>query len=387
MKIGIVCYPTYGGSGVVATELGLGLAGKGHDVHFVTYKKPARLKTFNPNISFHEVDAMEYPLFDYPPYETSLASKLVDVVKYEQLDILHVHYAIPHAAVAYMTKQILRSEGISIPVVTTLHGTDITLVGQDPTFSPVVQFSINHSDGVTAVSEHLRETTLSAFDISNEIDVIYNFIDFDRFKKSDKSHFKKALAPDGEKILVHVSNFRKVKRTDDVVHIFKQVSDVMPAKLLMVGDGPERSHIESLCRDMHLCNDIRFLGKQDAVQELLAVSDLFILPSANESFGLAALEAMACEVPVISSNAGGIPEVNIHGKTGYLADVGDTAAMAKYAIHLLSDDALLQQMRDNALAHAKTFSIDKILPQYEAHYARVIEQVKQEGRATVETLP
>lgn len=373
MRIGIVCYPTYGGSGVVATELGLALAGKGHDVHFITYKKPARLKSFHPNISFHEVDSMEYPLFDYPPYETSLASKLVDVVKYARLDVLHVHYAIPHAAVAFMTKSILKSQGIVLPVVTTLHGTDITLVGTEPTFSPVVEFTINQSDGVTAVSRHLKDTTMSAFDIRRDIEVIYNFIDFDRFKRSDKSHFKKALAPEDERILVHVSNFRKVKRSGDVIQIFKRISDVMPAKLLMVGDGPERSHNESLCRELGLCENIRFLGKQDAVEELLAVSDLFILPSANESFGLAALEAMACEVPVISSNVGGIPEVNVHDHTGYLADVGDVEAMANYAISILKDDDKLLQMRANALHHAKKFSIDRILPQYEAHYTRVIE--------------
>lgn len=298
---------------------------------------------------------MEYPLFDYPPYETSLASKLVDVVKYEKLDILHVHYAIPAAAVAYMTKQILAAEGIVLPIVTTLHGTDITLVGQDATFSPVVQFSINNSDGVTAVSQHLKAETLAAFDITTEIDVIYNFIDFQRFRKSDKDHFNKALAPEGEKILVHVSNFRKVKRTEDLVHIFKKVSERLPAKLLMVGDGPERGNIEALCREIGLCSEIRFLGKQDAIEELLAVSDLFLLPSASESFGLAALEAMACEVPVISSNAGGIPEVNVHGKTGYLAEVGDVDAMAAYAIKILSDEDLLQEMRANALAHAQTY--------------------------------
>jgi N-acetyl-alpha-D-glucosaminyl L-malate synthase BshA len=275
-----------------------------------------------------------------------------------------------------MTKSILKSQGITLPVVTTLHGTDITLVGKEPTFSPVVQFTINQSDGVTAVSEHLRETTLSAFDINRSIEVIYNFIDFDRFKRSDKSHFKKALAPEGERILVHVSNFRKVKRSGDVIQVFKRISDVMPAKLLMVGDGPERSHNESMCRELGLCDDIRFLGKQDAVEELLAVSDLFILPSANESFGLAALEAMACEVPVISSNVGGLPEVNVHDYTGYLADVGDVDAMANYAIDILKNEDKLAKMRANALEHAKTFSIEQILPQYEAHYTRVIEVAK-----------
>lgn len=376
MKIGIVCYPTYGGSGVVATELGIGLADKGHSVHFITYKKPARLNAFYPNISFHEVDSMNYPLFDYPPYESSLASKLVDVVKYEKLDILHVHYAIPHAAVAYMTKQVLAAEGINLPIVTTLHGTDITLVGQDNTFSPVVQFSINNSDGVTAVSEHLKDVTLKAFDITKEIEVIYNFIDFKRFKKSNKDHFKKALAPDGEKILVHVSNFRKVKRTQDVIKVFEKVYANLPCKLLMVGDGPERGNIEKMCRDIGLCSEIRFLGKQAAIEELLAVSDLFILPSANESFGLAALEAMACEVPVISSNIGGIPEVNIEGVTGYLSDIGDIDSMADNAISILSNENKLATMRANALEHARSFNIENILPQYEAFYQRVIDKVK-----------
>ena len=320
MKIGIVCYPTFGGSGVVATELGLGLADKGHNVHFITYKRPVRLTTFHANVYFHEVTSMEYPLFEFAPYETSLASKLVDVVRFEKLDILHVHYAIPHAAVAYMTKQILRSKGILIPIVTTLHGTDITLVGADNSFAPVVEFSFNASDGVTAVSDQLRDETNKTFKINKEIKVIYNFIDFSRFRKINKDHFKKAIAPDGEKVLVHISNFRKVKRVEDVIHVFEKVSKKIKSKLLMIGDGPERKHMEELCRTLHLCDEIRFLGKQEAVEELLAVSDLFLLPSENESFGLAALEAMACEVPVISSNAGGLPEVNINGVTGYMCD-------------------------------------------------------------------
>lgn len=377
MKIGIVCYPTYGGSGVVATELGIGLAGKGHQVHFVTYKKPARLKAFYPNISFHEVDSMEYPLFDYPPYESSLASTLVDVVRYNELDILHVHYAIPHAAVAFMTKAILREEGINIPVVTTLHGTDITLVGQDPTFKPIVQFSINHSDGVTAVSNYLRDTTYQSFDIKKEIEVIYNFIDFNRFRKSNKDHFKKALAPEGEKILVHISNFRKVKRSDEVIRVFQKVNKHVPSKLLMVGDGPERPNLENLCREIGLCSEIKFLGKQDAIEELLAISDLFILPSGQESFGLAALEAMACEVPVISSNAGGLPEVNINGVTGYMSDIGDVESMAANALKILSDDSVLATMRTNALAQAQKFNIEYILPQYEDYYKKLIAAKKE----------
>ncbi len=373
MKIGIVCYPTYGGSGVVATEVGLGLAKRGHQVHFITYKRPVRLSPFNENVFFHEVGEADYPLFEYPPYDTALASKMVDVVKYANLDILHVHYAIPHAAVAYMAKKILLSEGRYVPVITTLHGTDITLVGKHRTFAPVVSFSINKSDGVTAVSDYLRKETESLFDIKKEIKVIYNFIDFNRFKREDKDHFKKMIAPNGERILAHVSNFRKVKRVEDVIHVFKKVYEKIPSKLLLVGDGPERQNLEELCREIGLCHEIRFLGKQDAIEELLAISDLFILPSGNESFGLAALEAMACEVPVISSNVGGIPEVNIHGETGYLSDIGDVESMAKYAISILSDEEVLQRFRANALAQAQRFDIKHILPQYEEYYQHILE--------------
>ncbi|MEM6964077.1 MAG: N-acetyl-alpha-D-glucosaminyl L-malate synthase BshA [Bacteroidota bacterium] len=373
MKIGIVCYPTYGGSGVVATELGLGLAKKGHQIHFITYGRPARLKHFQENIFYHEVSAEDYPLFEYPPYDTALASKLVDVIKYESLDLLHVHYAIPHAAVAYMAKKILLSEGEKyIPIITTLHGTDITLVGNNKSFSPVVAFSINKSDGVTAVSENLKQQTYEYFDIKNEIKVIPNFIDFDRFKKVNKDHFKKAIAPNGEKILVHTSNFRKVKRVEDVIHVFKKVNDHLPSKLLMIGDGPERRNLEDICRQLGLCDEIRFLGKQDAVEELLAVSDLFIMPSANESFGLAALEAMACEVPVVSSNAGGLPEVNVEGFTGFLSDVGDVHSMANNAIKILEDEAVLSKFSQNALAQAEKFDIKYILPQYEKYYEEVL---------------
>ena len=376
MKIGIVCYPTYGGSGVVATELGLGLANKGHHIHFITYRRPPRLSAFNANVFFHEVGKMEYPLFEYTPYETALASKMVDVVKYEKLDILHVHYAIPHAAVAYMAKKILADEGIHIPVITTLHGTDITLVGTDRTYSPVVEFSINHSDGVTAVSKHLAEMTYSGFNIKKEIRVIYNFIDFTRFKKANKDHFKKAIAPDGEKILVHTSNFRKVKRVEDIVRVFYKVTKEVNAKLLLIGDGPERNNLEDLCRELKLCDHIRFLGKQDAIEELLSVADIFLLPSEQESFGLSALEAMACEVPVISSNAGGIPEVNVDGYTGYLTNIGDIDLMATRIIELLKDEEKLNQFRANALTHAKTFDIEKILPQYEAYYQETIDEVR-----------
>jgi len=375
MKIGIVCYPTFGGSGVVATELGLGLADKGHDIHFITYKRPVRLTTFHANVYFHEVTAMEYPLFEYAPYETSLAGKLVDVVRFEKLDILHVHYAIPHAAVAYMTKQILRSQGINIPVITTLHGTDITLVGNDRSFAPVVEFSINESDGVTAVSEQLKKETLDTFQIRKNIKVIHNFIDFSRFRKTNKDHFRKAIAPEGEKILVHISNFRKVKRVQDVIGIFAIVSKKIRSKLLLIGDGPERKNMEDLCRSLHLCEEIRFLGKQEAVEELLAIADLFILPSENESFGLAALEAMACEVPVISSNAGGIPEVNIDGVTGYMCDVGDVDGMAARSIELLEDEISLNTFRKNAFLQAKRFDINEILPQYEQYYTEILEKV------------
>lgn len=372
MKIGIVCYPTYGGSGVVATELGLGLAKRGHQIHFITYRRPVRLTTFHENIFFHEVSGEDYPLFEYTPYDTALTSKIVDVVKYENIDLLHVHYAIPHAAVAYMAKKILLQEGRYLPVVTTLHGTDITLVGANSTFAPVVSFSINKSDGVTAVSQNLKEQTLDSFQIDNDIRVIYNFIDFERFKKLNKDHFKMAIAPHGEKILVHTSNFRKVKRVEDVIYTFKKVLEKIPSKLLLVGDGPERHRCEELCRHLGLYSEVRFLGKQNAVEELLAVSDLFLMPSEKESFGLAALEAMACQLPVISSNSGGLPELNIHAVTGFTSEVGDVEQMAMYAIELLSNETLYQEFRANALARAEEFDIQRILPQYESYYEEVL---------------
>jgi len=376
MKIGIVCYPTFGGSGVVATELGKALADHGHQVHFVTYNQPARLDFFSANLFYHEVSVSNYPLFDYPPYELALASRLVDVVRFEKLDILHVHYAIPHASAAFMAKQILLTYGIYIPVVTTLHGTDITLVGRDRTFKPVVTFSINKSDGVTAVSEDLRRNTYEFFEIEQDIKVIPNFIDLSRFSLKAKDHFKKAIAPAGEKILIHTSNFRKVKRTEDVVRIFAKVIKKIPSKLLMVGDGEERSDCEQLCRDLGVGSDVRFLGKQDAIEEILSVADLFIMPSQSESFGLAALEAMACKVPVISSNAGGLPELNIDGVTGFLKDVGDVDGMAEASIYILEDEARLQTFKDNALARAKEFDLANILPQYENFYVEVIEKSK-----------
>ena len=372
MKIGIVCYPTFGGSGVVATELGKALADNGHQVHFITYNQPARLDFFSENLFYHEVSVSKYPLFDYPPYELALASRLVDVVRFEKLDILHVHYAIPHASAAFMAKQILMTYGIYIPVVTTLHGTDITLVGKDRTYKPVVTFSINKSDGVTAVSEHLKQDTYEFFEVENDIKVIPNFIDLTRFSLKAKDHFKKAIAPAGEKILVHTSNFRKVKRTEDVVRIFAEVRKKVPSKLLMVGDGGERSDCEQLCRDLGVGDDVRFLGKQDAIEEILSVSDLFLMPSQSESFGLAALEAMACKVPVISTNAGGLPELNVEGKTGFLRDIGDVKGMAERAVYILEDEARLQTFKENALARAKEFDLTKILPQYENYYTEVI---------------
>lgn len=372
MKIGIVCYPTFGGSGVVATELGIALAKEGHQVHFITYSQPTRFDFFNENLFYHEVDMMAYPLFQYPPYETALASKMVDVVKYEKLDILHVHYAIPHASAAFIAKQILKEQDISVPVITTLHGTDITLVGKDPSFEPVVTFSINQSDGITSVSEDLKQDTYDHFKINKEIKVIPNFIDLEKFKKLKKEHFKTAICPNGEKLIVHTSNFRPVKRVEDVVALFQNLRREMPVKLLLVGDGPERAKIESLCRECGDCDDIRFLGKLEAVEEVLSVADLFLMPSEKESFGLAALEAMACEVPVISSNAGGLPELNIHGYSGFLSNIGDVADMTKHALEIL-DDKNLPKFKKNALERAKEFELSKVLPEYEQYYEEVIE--------------
>ncbi len=372
MKIGIVCYPTYGGSGVVATELGKALAIRGHDVHFISYKQPARLDFFTGNIFYHEVYVSSYPLFDFPPYETALTSRLVDVVKFEKLDLLHVHYAIPHASAAIMAKQILASEGIHIPVITTLHGTDISLVGKDPSFTPVVTYSINQSDAVTSVSDSLKQDTYKYFKTQKHIEVIPNFIDFTRFKKQAREHFKKAIASNDEALIVHTSNFRKVKRVEDVIKTFAIIKEKMPAKLLIVGDGPERSSMEILCRELDLCDSISFLGKQNPVEEILSICDLFLLPSETESFGLAALEAMACEVPVVSSNSGGIPEVNINGVTGFLCNVGDVKKMAEQAIYILEDKVRLLQFKSAALAQAKNFDINKIVPMYENFYKEVI---------------
>lgn len=372
MKIGVVCYPTFGGSGVVATELGIAMAHKGHQVHFITYKQPARLAGFEANVFYHEVNVHEYPLFEHSMYDLALASKLVDVVKFEGLDLLHVHYAIPHAAVAYLAKKILLDQGISIPVITTLHGTDITLVGQHSSFAPVVEFSINHSDGVTAVSEFLAQKTRDTFNITREIEVIPNFIDLQRFQKKNKDHFKKAIAPDGQRIITHVSNFRKVKRVQDVIRVFEGIQKQVPSTLLLIGDGPERSDMEALCREIGLCDEIRFLGKQEAVEEILAISDLFILPSETESFGLAALEAMACEVPVISSNAGGLPEVNRHGFSGFMSDVGDVKGMIHHALEIFSSEEKLDQYKSQAFDQAKRYEVSKAVRQYEEYYASLL---------------
>lgn len=381
MKIGIVCYPTFGGSGVVATELGKALANNGHQVHFITYSQPARLDFFSENLFYHEVAINQYPLFDFPPYETALASKLVDVVRFEGLDLLHVHYAIPHASVAFLAKQILETYGINIPVVTTLHGTDITLVGKDKSFSPVVTFSINKSDGVTTVSENLREQTLDYFDITNDIKVIPNFIDLQRFHNKNHEHFKKAIAPNQERIIVHTSNFRKVKRVEDVVRIFHKVTQKVPSKLLMVGDGPERRNAEELARELDITDCIRFLGKQDAIEEILSIADLFLMPSGSESFGLAALEAMACKVPVVSSNTGGLPELNKEGFSGFLSDVGDIDDMAKNSIYILEDCQRLNEFKENALQRAKDFELSKIVPIYEEFYSQVIKKVKKGNKS------
>lgn len=370
MKIGIVCYPTFGGSGVLATELGKALADEGHQVHFITYQQPVRLNVFNTNIFYHEVRVPTYPLFDYPPYEIALASTMVDVILNYDLDLLHVHYAIPHASAAYMAKQIVSKTGRNIPFITTLHGTDITLVGKDKTYEPVVTFSINESDAITAVSENLKNETYEYFQIEKEIEVIKNFVDVRRFDKKPLDAFRKVIAPYGEKILIHASNFRKVKRVADVVKVFAKIRAVMPAKLLLVGDGPERSSVENLLRELNVMEDVRLLGKQEQMEEILAVCDLFLLTSEYESFGLAALEAMAAKTPVISTNVGGLSEVNLHGQTGYTAPIGDVDAMSNYALELLNNTTLLNQFKENAYQQALAHDITVILPQYEKLYSR-----------------
>lgn len=376
MKIGIVCYPTFGGSGVLATELGMALSQKGHEIHFITYQQPVRLH-FHPNIYYHEVSVPTYPLFDFPPYETALTSTLVNVITNNNLDLLHVHYAIPHASAAYFARQILKKSGRDIPYITTLHGTDITLVGRDQTYAPVVAFSINESDAITAVSHNLKEETMTSFPIEKDIHVIHNFIDINRFYQSDKDHFKKMLAPNGERILAHVSNFRKVKRVEDVIHVFQKVREKMPCKLLMIGDGPERPNAEELSRSLEVCNDIRFLGKQEQMDEILSISDLFLLTSSYESFGLSALEAMSCGVPVISTNAGGLGEINVHGYTGYLSNVADVDDMAQHAVSILENEQILNQFKTQAKTHAMKFEKQHIIPQYEQLYNEVVQNYKK----------
>ena len=372
MRIGIVCYPTFGGSGVLATELGKALAQKGHMVHFITYQQPVRLNGFIPNIFYHEVQVPTYPLFDYPPYETALASTMVDVIKTNHLDLLHVHYAIPHASAAYMAKRILEKEGKNIPVITTLHGTDITLVGKDKTYAPVVAFSINQSDAITAVSQNLRDETYRTFKIEKDIEVIYNFVDVDRFTRKPIDAFRKVIAPNGERILLHASNFRKIKRVQDVVKIFCEVGKSIPSKLLFVGDGPERSTAEDLARELGVFDEIRFVGKQEQMEDILAIADLFLLTSEYESFGLAALEAMAAGVPVVSTNAGGLGEINIPGETGYMANVGDVETMTQQSLSILKDNKTLHQFKERAAAHAKNFDIHTIIPIYDKLYERFL---------------
>jgi N-acetyl-alpha-D-glucosaminyl L-malate synthase BshA len=375
LKIGIVCYPTFGGSGVVATELGKALAEKGHSVHFITYAQPVRLGSMRKNIYYHEVRVSDYPLFDFPPYELTLTSKLVDVVTHEKLDLLHVHYAIPHASAAVFAKNILKGNGINIPVVSTLHGTDITLVGKDPSYEPVISYAINSVDAVTSVSESLKKDTYKHFKVNRDIEVIPNFVEMDKIQIATKSaaDLRASFAKPEEKVLVHISNFRPVKRVDDVAKIFAEVRKSIPAKLLLVGDGPDRNKIELMCRDYGMCSDVHFLGKLKNPTEALHISDLFLLPSESESFGLSALEAMSVGVPVIATNTGGVPEVVEDGVSGYLSNLGDVNSMAKNAINLLKDSILYKKLSDGALAKAKTFDLKYVLPTYEELYYRLVK--------------
>ena len=376
MKIGIVCYPTFGGSGVVATELGIALADNGHDVHFITYNQPVRLEFISHNLHFHEVMMEEYPLFQYQPYELALSTRMVEVVEKYKLEILHVHYAIPHAYAAYMAKQMLKEKGIDIKVVTTLHGTDITLVGSHPTYKTAVEFSINNSDIVTTVSKSLKEDTLRLFNITNEIHVIHNFIDIEKYDKANEKECQRiALAAPNERIFTHISNFRPVKRVEDVIKTFEIVHRTVPSKLLMVGDGPDKRAAELLAKELGIKEDVIFLGNSSEVAELLCYTDVFLLPSETESFGLAALEAMAAEAVVISTNTGGLPEVNEHGYSGYLSNIGDVEDMAANALKIVKDAATLQQFKNNAKEHTKQFSLKNILPVYEDIYESLIVKV------------
>jgi len=374
MKIGITCYPTYGGSGVVATELGKALAKRGHQIHFISYALPFRLDSFVENIVFHEVETSSYPLFEFPLYSLALASKMVEVARYEDLDLLHVHYAIPHASSAYLAKQMLKGKK-DLKIITTLHGTDITLVGLEPSFLPLVKFSIEESDGVTAVSRFLKEKTLTNYNIEKDIEVIPNFIDTNIYKPISNSEFKKYIAPNGEKILMHTSNFRPVKRVPDTIKIFEQVFKEIPSKLVLVGDGPERSDCEKLCREINLCDHVKFLGKQDGLVDILNAADVFLIPSQSESFGLAALEAMACGVPVVSSSVGGLPELVKHNDSGFIAEIGDIDRMSKYVIDLLTNSRKYEIFSNNARRRAiELFGIDKIVPYYENYYQTVLEE-------------
>jgi N-acetyl-alpha-D-glucosaminyl L-malate synthase BshA len=376
MKIGMVCYPTYGGSGVIATELGKALAHNNHHVHFITSSQPVRLNLFDQNIFFHEVAVNDYPLFKYQPYEIALTSKIVDVAKHEKLDVLHVHYAIPHASAAYLAKQILKDQGIDLPIITTLHGTDITLVGKDPSFEPVITFSINNSDAVTTVSESLRKDTYKHFGVQRDIHVVPNFVCNQKYKKEIEECHKKIFAPNDEKIIMHISNFRKVKRIQDAIKAFALIQKEVPSKLILVGDGPERFQMENLARSLKVEHLVHFVGKIKDIEGALCAADLFLMPSEQESFGLAALEAMAAGVPVISTNAGGLPEVNFHGETGYLTEVGDFEAMAKFAIQMFKDTKITKQLKDNALIQAQKFDIHNILPDYLSVYESVLLKEK-----------
>jgi N-acetyl-alpha-D-glucosaminyl L-malate synthase BshA len=373
LKIGITCYPTYGGSGVIATELGKALAKKGHSVHFISYAIPMRLDSFIDNVWYHEVEISNYPLFEFPLYTLSLSSKMVEVVRYEKLDLLHVHYAIPHATSAFLAKEMINDHKLKI--ITTLHGTDITLVGLEPSFLPLIKFSIEKSDGVTAVSRFLKEKTLTNYHIEKDIEVIPNFVDIDFFKRIKCENHRNLVAKPEEKILIHVSNFRTVKRVGDVIKIFNIVKQKIPSKLILVGDGPDRSECEKLCRELKICDDVRFLGKQTALVEILSISDLFIIPSQSESFGLAALEAMSCGLPVISSSVGGLPELVSHNETGYIAEIGDIERMAKYAVDLLTNKQKYDLFAANARKRAvEKFNTSKITNQYENYYLKILSQ-------------
>jgi N-acetyl-alpha-D-glucosaminyl L-malate synthase BshA len=371
LKIGIVLYPTFGGSGVLATELGLALAKKGHQIHFISYNQPARLDNYTDNVFYHEVLIPAYPLFEFAPYEVALTSKLVNVTLNEGLDVIHAHYAIPHASAAYMAKQILLTHGINVPIVCTLHGTDITLVGRDSSYKPVITFAINHSDAVTAVSQSLKNDTLKHFEITKDIQVIYNFIENSKYLYNPDECIKKKIAPGGERLIMHMSNFRPVKRIPDIIKAFQLIRKKIPSKLIMIGDGPERQTAEDLSIELGIHEHVSFIGKIKSAEMVLPCADLFMLPSDAESFGLSLLEAMASGVPAISTDAGGVPEVMVHGKTGFLSKVGDFEDMAKNAVYILEDEKRYQEFKKNAKAQAMKFDITNILPQYEELYARL----------------